>query len=234
MYELQIVGGSGVAKASSTLAAMTNLDHAPLAVAVWWPDERGGDRGLRDARTRFAHRIVHGLGGITVGCEASTEQHGSASGVRIAQVSRASGSVALLTTGSLAGGGGDGAFHFLAVDPLVFAIGDPRGVPYGTASRFGSCFLAWRFADPWHVDTAITTAKPPRGLGGDRVMSADARPGMSRDEVVWRNGYPKRYGTVASFRAQSFWSYDAPTPFGWSVRFEGDRVAEVHPPGSLP
>ncbi len=90
------------------------------------------------------------------------------------------------------------------------------------------CDFVLRFADPWRVDTSLTTAQPPRDLAGKIEL------GMSRDDVIWRAGFPNAYGTVASFRARDLWYYDSPTPFSWWVRFANDRVVEYHPPGNLP
>jgi hypothetical protein len=199
-------------------------------VAVWWPDERDGDAALRDVQTRFANRVVHGYGGIAVGCSQWSEQHGPASGVRLAGVTREVGTAALLHAGSLASSQSDASFRFLAIDPIVLQIADSHGTPYHKTDAPGSCDLVWRFADPWHVDTALTTAAPPAGV----PRGFDVRVGMSRDDVVWRAGYPNVFGTVATLRAQNSWRYDAPAPAAWSVSFANDRVVHVDPPGQLP
>jgi hypothetical protein len=52
---------------------------------------------------------------------------------------------------------------------------------------------------------------------------------MTRDEVMWRAGYPDEFGTAEQLRAQDVWRYDA-GPFSWSVTFANERVVRYHPP----
>jgi len=196
------------------------------AIAAWWPDERGGDPGLRDVRARFAARAVHTYGHIGLACPNWGTQTTPEIGVDLGTVTRETGRAAVLQTGAT-WGGGDHGFTFLAFDPLALQVTDAHVAP-PPALNLTACDYVLRFADPWHVDIALTTAAPP----GD--LAAPVRIGMSRQDVVWRVGYPNAYGTVASFRAQERWDYDAPAPFAWSVTFAKDRVVQVHPPGSLP
>lgn len=228
MYELSVDAAPGFARAEDGAALPEH--RFPVvgigAIAAWWPDDRVDDAGLRDVRARFQNRVVHGYGGLALACPTWGTQVGPETGISVGSVNREVGSAAVLTTGAT--WSGDVAFHFLAFDPLalhlVNAIGSsPRLLP--------PCDLALRFADPWHVDTSLTTARPPRLA---RSNDFPVRVGMSRNEVVWRRGYPNAYGTVASFRAQDHWDYISPTPFSWSVTFAHDRVVEVHPPGRLP
>jgi hypothetical protein len=232
MYELS-------ADALPGFARTTNGEEIPVsrfpsagigAIAAWWPDESNGDAGLRDVRARFSQRTVHGFGGVPFICPTWGTRVGPETAVQIGTVTRETGHAEVLRTGLT--WGGDVAFSFLAFDPLALHVtGGAPAPPDVPNLHLQPCDVVLRYADPWHVDTSLSTAAPPR------IDSADGfaiRPGMSRDDVVWRMGYPNSYGTVASFRAEDRWEYVSPTPFSWSVTFARDRVVDVHPPGRLP
>jgi hypothetical protein len=228
MYQLAAEPADGFARdAGGAVVHATRFPNAGIgAIGAWWPDERADDAGLRDVRARFAGRVVHGYGGMTVTCGTVTQAIGPRDGVRVGDVTRALGTVEQLRTGPLTHWGGDDGFVFLAFDPLVLSAAAAQNVGGRTV-----CLPRWRFADPWHVDVTLTTAEPPPlETAGD----VSVRAGMSRDEVVWRAGYPNQYGTVATFRSKNVWHYDAPAPFRWSVTFAHDRVVAVKPPGNLP
>jgi hypothetical protein len=230
MYELSVEASNGFAR-DATGAALP-VTQFPLSgigsIAAWWPDESAGDAGLRDIRARFAQRVVHGFGGIVFACLNWGTGVGPETGVRLGAVTRETGGAAVLTIGST--WGSDVGFRFLAFDPLALRIADPAGA-LPREVKLPACEFVLRYADPWHVDTALTTARPPPL---NRPNEFPIRPGMSRDEVIWRMGYPNEYGTVTSFRAQDHWSYVSPTPFSWSVTFAHDRVVAVDPPGRMP
>lgn len=102
MYELLINGDGDVVRSQSGAAVRTSLELGPLTVAIFWPDERDRDAALHDVRARFANRVVHGYGGISAGCPGSwSEQRPPQVGVRLAGVTRAKGTVAMLRAGSV-------------------------------------------------------------------------------------------------------------------------------------
>jgi hypothetical protein len=196
-------------------------------IAAWWPDEHRGDKGLRDASARFAHRTIHAFGGTAFSCKNWGMQLDPQDAIGIGSVARDLGHASKLETGATWTAGEHG-FPFIAFDPLVFHVAIDRShLPAGVPVP--SCDYAYRYADPWHIDISVTTARPPKGLTRSAV-----RIGMSRDDVVWTSGYPDAYGTAASFRTQDRWDYDAPTPFSWWVEFKHDRVVAMQKPGSLP
>ncbi|HTD35248.1 MAG TPA: hypothetical protein VK665_16400 [Candidatus Elarobacter sp.] len=230
MYQLSAETDPGFARTGDgNPLPVTQFPEAGIgAIAAWWPDERGGDPRLRATQARFTGRVAHAYGEAVRTCDQPHASWGTGYPARtplhVEAVSRERGRVALLSVGS---GTGDYAFRFLAFDPLAFRIAGPEAVP--PASQ--PCPFVLRYADPWHVDTALGLAAPP-AFGTQPGFAV--RAGMSRDDVVWLVGYPGRYGTVASFRAEDRWTYPAPAPFSWWVRFKKDRVVEVRPPGDLP
>lgn len=228
MYELSADAAPGFARdahgASLTPTRAANVGIG--AIAAWWPDEGNGDPGLLDVRARFEKHPARTYGSLPLTCATWGTGTAPQTAIDIGTVRRETGRAAVLQTGAT-WGGGDHGFSFLAFNPLVLQIADAH-IPPIPELQLSPCSFAFRFADPWHVDTAISTGSPP----GDAYK--DLRVGMSRDEVVWGFGYPNAYGTVASFRAQSRWDYDAPAPFSWWVRFENDVVVELHPPGNTP
>lgn len=227
------------AEAQPGLARYEDGAHVPVNAAysadVYWPDEAGSDSGLRAARARIANRTVYGFGGIALSCGArSSRGYTPNVGVTIRSVERRRGTVQRLWTGALARRGDDSVYSFLAVDPLAVRAAYPATAIYGSSSApdepVGDAPCPGFFlADPWHVDVSLTSKPPPR-----LPRSVGIAAGMSRDEVVWLAGYPSVYGTVASFRAQDHWDYDAAPPFQWSVTFAHDRVIKLDPPGKLP
>lgn len=231
MYQLSAETDPGFARtADGKPLPLTRFPAAALsAMAAWWPDERGGDPGLRTIRTRFTGHVAHAYGQAVRSCETPRASWGTSypaeTPLHVEAVTRERGRVALLQVGS---GTGDFAFRFLAFDPIALRITSP-GEP--SIPNVPHCPFVLRYADPWHIETALTVAAPPP-FGPPRGFPV--RVGMSRDEVVWRMGYPDQYGTVASFRALDRWTYVEPTPFAWWVQFKNDRVVDVHPPGNLP
>jgi hypothetical protein len=231
MYELSTDALPGFARTSS--GEELSISRFPAAgigaIVAWWPDERNGDLGLRDVRARFAHRTVHGFGGVTMACPDWATGAGPETGVDIGEVTRETGHAEILHPGSI--WGGDVGPRFIAFDPLALRVLDPPKPPVlpSPLPAPQPCDVTLRYADPWHVDTSIATAALPR-LPQARPFPAA---GMSRDEVVWLNGYPNEYGTASSLRAEDRWTYVAPTPFTWSVTFVHDRVVTVDPPGHL-
>ncbi|HEX3464463.1 MAG TPA: hypothetical protein VHS78_10490 [Candidatus Elarobacter sp.] len=198
------------------------------AIAAWWPDERGGDPGLRAIQARFTGRVAHAYGGVVRTCDVPGESWGTEyraeTPLRVEAVTREQGRVALLREGA---GAGDYGFRFIAFDPIAIRIANPHDTP----PSYGACPFVVRYADPWHVETGLTVAVLPKFSA---THGFPVRRGMSRDEVVWRMGYPDQYGTVASFRALDRWTYVEPAPYAWWVEFENDRVVAVQPPGNLP
>lgn len=234
MYELSAETLPGFARTANgdELPARRFLNAGIGTIVAWWPDVRGGDPGLRDVRTRFANRAVHGYadGNIPLQCPNWGTAVGPA-GARIGAVVREIGHAEILHPGTT--WGGDVGPQFLAFDPLALrVVGGPEPPPLPSPlPALIPCDFALHFADPWHVDTTITTAAPPRLSPGQGFA---IRPGMSRDEVIWRAGYPNEFGTAAQLRAENEWRYISPTPFSWSVTFAHDRVVHVDPPGRLP
>lgn len=233
MYELSADALPGFARTANgdELPARRFLNAGIGAIVAWWPDERGGDPGLRDVRARFANRAVHGYGNgnIPLQCPNWATAVGPA-GVRIGAVVREVGHAEVLQPGTT--WGGDVGPQFLAFDPLALRVVGGPAPPQlpSPLPALVPCDFTLHFADPWHVDTSIATAAPPRLPMGKGFA---VRPGTSRDEVVWRYGYPNEFGTAASLRAENEWRYLSPTPFSWSVTFEHDRVVHVDPPGEL-
>jgi hypothetical protein len=230
MYQLSAETDPGFARTNDGKPLpVTRFPAAAIgAIAAWWPDERDGDPRLRATQRRFTGRIAHAYGAAARFCDKPHASWGTGylaqTPLHVEAVTRERGRVALLQVGA---GSGDYAFRFLAFDPIALRIASPSEVP----PPFQPCPFVLRYADPWHVDTALSLAAPP-AFGAQQGFAV--RPGMSRDEVVWRMGYPDQYGTVASFRAQDRWTYVEPAPFAWWVQFKNDRVVEVHPPGDLP
>lgn len=230
MYQLSADTGPAFARTSGgTPLPVSRFPFAGIgAIAAWWPDERGADPGLRAIQARFTGRVAHAYGQVVRTCDTTRASWGTAYSAEkrlpVETVTRERGRVALLEEGA---GGGDYGFRFLAFDPIAMQIANPHDAP----NVYGPCPFVLRYADPWHVETALSVAVPPK-FGPTNGFPV--RPGMSRDEVVWRMGYPDQYGTVASFRALDRWTYVKPAPFAWSVQFKNDRVVDVHPPGELP
>ncbi len=230
MYQLSAETDPGFARTGdgNPLPVTQFPDSGIGAIAAWWPDERGGDPRLRATKARFTGRVAHAYGEAVRICDQPHASWGTGypaqTPLRVEAVTRERGRVALLQVGA---GTGDFAFRFLAFDPLALRIADPGEVP----ASFQPCPFVLRYADPWHVETALSLAAPPAFVTQPGFV---VHAGMSRDDVVWLMGYPGRYGTVASFRAEDRWTYPAPTPFSWWVRFKNDRVVEVKPPRDLP
>ncbi len=110
------------------------------AIAAWWPDERGGDSGLRDVRTRFSMRAVRTYGGIALACPSWGTSTNPLVAIGVGTVTREVGRVEELETGAT-WDAQDFGFRFLAFDPLAFPVVDPhvprRRCP--TCSRAISC-----------------------------------------------------------------------------------------------
>jgi len=95
-------------------------------------------------------------------------------------------------------------------------------------------------SDLWELERTFTTVSPAAYRSWTRSVRraiAERRiiPGMPREAVAYVNGYPDLYGTVAEMNRLKTWSYDLPTPFNSSVRFNRNgRVVVYQPPSMLP
>ena len=204
-------------------------------IVAWWPDTRAGDSHLREAQRRFAGHDVYGYGGIVIGCPNAFETYAAATPVRVREVVRDRGQVEELWPGTTISGGDDMAPHFFAVEPLRLLVERPAAKALGIGGSSGSTVErcpAVVLAD-WQLGVTLSLSPPPlRMLSG--AYPAPLRPGMTRDEVAWRNGYPRQFGGLDEVRRSDRWEY-AGSPFNsfW-IEFRDGRVSRFSPPVQQP
>jgi hypothetical protein len=204
-------------------------------IVAWWPDTRAGDLHLREAQRRFAGRDVYGYGGIVIGCPNAFETYSAATPVHVREVVRDRGQVEELWTGTTVSGGDEMAPHFFAVEPLRLLVDRPAAKAQGIGGSSGSTVErcpAVVLAD-WQLDVTLSLSPPlPRMLSG--THPAPLRTGMTRDEVAWRNGYPRQFESLDAVRRSDRWEY-AGSPFNsfW-IEFRDGRVSRYSPQAEQP
>jgi hypothetical protein len=187
---------------------------------IWWPDKKDGDASLRSAQQRFAGRLLYGYGGTVASCPRTEMTYSATPFVRVRAVERERDRFESLGTGSMTRWHDPSADVFLAFEPLRFLIG-----------RAGPC-PEIALAD-WQLETTVTTNTPPRfaQLAGNYPQ---LRYGMTRNEVMWRLGYPPSYAGRASVNHVNVWDYAGGAYGAFSVTFENDRVASFSTPEPMP
>jgi hypothetical protein len=152
--------------------------------------------------------------------------------------------------------GGLGNSEFLARNPLVVVLDEPRDIGFTGMAWSGSgmpdltepgagipkrCIGFYRhFADAWDVERAYslvpaTRAHPERPAAIHQAVKAGhLQKGMTPDMVAWARGWPSEYGTMAEMRRWKNWRYDDLPPFSFWVRFRNGRVVNWGDDGRLP
>ncbi len=202
-------------------------------IVASWPDTRAGDSHLREANRRFAGHDVYGYGGIVIGCPNAFEIYAAATPVRVREVVRDRGQVEELWPGTTVSGGDDMAPHFFAVEPLRLLVERPAVKAQGMGGSSGSTIErcpAVVLAD-WQLDVTLSLSPPPLRAPS---RAHPARIGMTRDEVAWRNGYPRQFKDLDEVRRSDRWEYPG-SPFNsfW-FEFRGGRVSRFSPPAEQP
>jgi len=184
------------------------------------------DRALASLRQRYAGKIVYGYGGTAITCSPQwTHFYSARTPLRVRSIERLRGVRTWLGTGtsSYPYGIGLGIHVDNPVRLLLQPIGHPKpsGMNFGVRGIPGPCPAL--VAADWQVELLLSTSPPPKSIN---VNSYAVRAGMSRDEVIWKRGYPHELGERAELRAESTWNY------GFSldrsiVRFRHDRVVST-------
>lgn len=233
MYDVALVTAPGFVRADDGSAiAIEGSPHAN----VYWPDEAGDDAGLRAARASIDGRTVYGFGGLVLSCgEASFKTYQADVGITITGVARRH-HIERLWTGAMTSWGNDVAYSFFAIDPLAVTANYPAGQTFasgGSSQPAGDAPCpGFYVADPWHLEITLTAVKPPAlPQGYDQFKIT---PGMTRDEVARRRGYPQGYFTLAALNRQTVWAYDDGPADEYTITFREGRVVGFTVPPGLP
>jgi hypothetical protein len=228
LYEVEIHASPGFARSgegSEVDLATPYPGEGPWAI-IWWPDTGGGDPELAQVRRRFVGHDVYAYGGSAIGCPTWFRRYGASTPLHVRAIARDRGRVEQLATGPTFFWGLDAAqIPFIAVEPLRLVVGLPAAHPNDVDTLDATDGIqepcpAMLIAD-WQVDLLLDTRRPPPGADDLGVV----RLGMSRDEVIWRNGYPSTLGDRSELRRQAVWGYDFGGPgVAYTVTFRHDHV----------
>lgn len=188
------------------------------------------DPALDGVRRRFVGKTVYAYGGVALGCAPRWVAGFRADqGFVVRGVVRDRG-VAPLARGTTTAWPSAALTAFDAVRPLRFIVTSPeptRWHNYGQGTPKGPC-PALVLADD-QVDQTITTRKPPSLRFRDPpAQFSELHLGESREEVMWRFGYPTERGLVATMQREPVWRYDRVPMDRFDVEFRHDRVVAFH------
>jgi hypothetical protein len=208
----------------------------PWHVVLDVPDERSHDAVLSALRARLIGRVVHAYGGLAVGCPpASLRTYPATAGARVHAIARDRDAFARVWTGAMTGWGSDMARSFFALDPVRVVVEEPDTAPFSTGGTnlpaSGPC-PAIVLADR-QVSVTLTTHQPP-ALTGDPYKDRALRVGMTRNDVLWRFGFPTEFGDRDTLLTKPVWTYDNFPPDAFTVTFRRDRVVSFTTPQGLP
>lgn len=245
LYALSILPSPGFVRTQSGSVVNNIKMTAPYGRAlVYIPPHAatagGADEHLQRMRSLFEGKTAYVLGKAAAYCD--TELSGSQRplptviddrSISIKRVFRLRGFVRNIAAGSPGLWGADEAFHFSAVDPLIFVFAHPPAHMNGCRVAFFILSDSWqveRFFSPVSLDRAHPewSAATRSAIRRERV-----RLGMTHEMVAWARGYPRDYGTPAQLDAQARWDYVLDVKYAsWAV-FSGDKLVAYRGPGLL-
>ena len=212
--------------------APVGFSLGPRGRTVWRAADAADDRGLSALRRELVGRDVYGYGGIAISCRPDwTKFYENTTPVRVVAIERERGRREWLGTGNAATAPYAYDPGFIAVDPISILVVTPSGVRYpatgqntGVGGSQKRC-PAIELAD-WQVPVALSLHPPPHPFA---LATTPLRAGMTRDDVVWKLGYPNEIGTRERLRREPVWEYGAGKS-RYEIRFRGDRVSSFTDP----
>jgi hypothetical protein len=236
VYDVQLHVAKDFGHTQDGVALEWSRPEVSWPALMWWPDESNNDAALESLRRRFVGKSVYGYGGIHIECPGWFKVYYAQTPVRVKAVERYRGRLEALWTGSTTHWGDEAALHFFANDPIRFivdlpsvkSVGEGGSSPAGPPEPCPSIELA-----DWQVDVTISTGPPP-ALPEDVVKARRIRPGMSRDEVAWRLGYPNEVAEKSMLNTETTWHYQDALMDSFTVTFRGDKLASYTTAFGLP
>jgi hypothetical protein len=191
----------------------------PTAAAAPAPRQTR-DGTLERIRRQLVGHDVYGFGGIALACPPKwSHVYVSAVPLHVVAVERER--IGLeLATGAQFGMDAYGP-SFYEPHPLRIIFAEPRIAPRGVNYQVGGLAGRCPALDlaAFQIPLAFSLHAPPKGASQRGV-----RVGMTRDEVVWRIGYPWELGDQRKLLAESDWRYGVALG-SYVITFRNNRVS---------
>lgn len=190
-------------------------------------------------RAKYVGHLVWGFGGLEF-ADGSAGSGSTRDPLTVAGIYRVEGYAAKIAVGLPQYWRDDRASAFIALDPILVVFRTPENIttPAGTAPTMRSAYAlvsdGWDFERSYSLES-IRGAHPEWSSATvEAIVDGKVELGMTKPMIAWMFGYPSIYGTVSSIEQLDTWTYDAPTPFQFTVHFRDGVVSKFDPPGTLP